>query len=680
MKLHTKLNLSLSAGLVLVVSIVLCMQYMSATERLSDLMGKNIELLTDVELENAENISDSLERAMESSLKRGEMEKFAHILENQKSTKGLEEFSLYDRHGVITHSSDESRLEKKLTKELTDIVLVNPEKHILQNNDSIEIYKPQLIDMDCLRCHVSWENGKIGGVSYFKISTTALAVQKASSADTLAAAKSETLIQSIFAILGIVGVVIIITYLLMRKLLAHPLDKGIEFVNSVAEGNLDAVYDLKQNDEVGHLARSLNGMVSDLKTSEKDSKIKMNYLNNIPTPVFAIDKEFNIQFIDHAGARIAGIEPEEAIGKKCHQVFKSTNCNTDKCCSILAMEQDAVITSSTTLDTEQFKSPVHYTAAPLKDENGVIDGALIYLVDIKAQKEVQTGVKDSIDVLQGVVTEVKSIVGQMDEKSENISQLSNSAAAAAEQMSNTMNSISRSAGQSKESLQEVTLSTVEMTENMKIVSKDSEKARQISQNAVKGVASASGRMDQLGIAAKEISKVIETIVEIAEQTKLLALNATIEAARAGEAGKGFAVVANEVKELAKQTNNATADIRTKVEAIQTSSKQAFTEIGNITTVINEVNQFVETIASAVDDQNSSTLEIAANIKQTSDGISDMVQDVVQSAEVSNDVSKNITKVNTEVTDIKSTAVTLSTTSNRLMETGADLDQMVARFD
>jgi methyl-accepting chemotaxis protein len=71
----------------------------------------------------------------------------------------------------------------------------------------------------------------------------------------------------------------------------------------------------------------------------------------------------------------------------------------------------------------------------------------------------------------------------------------------------------------------------------------------------------------------EISKVTETITEISEQTNLLALNATIEAARAGEAGKGFAVVANEIKELAKQTSDATQEIKRKIESVQASTTQ-----------------------------------------------------------------------------------------------------------
>ncbi|WP_311774237.1 MULTISPECIES: methyl-accepting chemotaxis protein [unclassified Nostoc] len=100
---------------------------------------------------------------------------------------------------------------------------------------------------------------------------------------------------------------------------------------------------------------------------------------------------------------------------------------------------------------------------------------------------------------------------------------------------------------------------------------------------------------------------------IAGQTNLLALNATIEAARAGDAGRGFAVVANEVKELAKQTANATEDISQRIEAIQTDTTSAVQAITQITDIINQINDFQSTIASAIEEQTTTTNEISRNI-------------------------------------------------------------------
>src|SRR5882757_1807454 len=113
-------------------------------------------------------------------------------------------------------------------------------------------------------------------------------------------------------------------------------------------------------------------------------------------------------------------------------------------------------------------------------------------------------------------------------------------------------------------------------------------------------------IEGLAAATQRIDGVLNLIQAIAEQTNLLALNATIEAARAGDAGRGFAVVAHEVKALATQTANFTAEIETQVGHVQSAADRVGVSITEIGTVIAEVNDITGKVAEASEAQSQAT--------------------------------------------------------------------------
>ena len=142
---------------------------------------------------------------------------------------------------------------------------------------------------------------------------------------------------------------------------------------------------------------------------------------------------------------------------------------------------------------------------------------------------------------------------------------------------------------------------------------------------------------------------VKVINSIAEQTNLLALNATIEAARAGEAGKGFAVVANEVKDLANQTAEATEEISSRIQAIQSDTGAAVDANDKIGETIDRINEISATIASAVEEQAVTTAEIGRSIEEAASGTSDIsrsITDVATAADATRESTES-TKASAE---------------------------------
>ena len=317
------------------------------------------------------------------------------------------------------------------------------------------------------------------------------------------------------------------------------------------------------------------------------------------------------------------------------------------------------------------------TAVKSKDEIGKLSESFDDMVT--KTKQVIEGVVSKSVILTDSSSSLASLSEHMSQSSQNSSDKANTVAAAAEEMSTNMNSVSAATEQAATNVSMVAAAMEQMSATINEIAQNTEKASSITGKAVEQSKSTSDKIDELGQAADKIGKVTETITEISEQTNLLALNATIEAARAGEAGKGFAVVANEIKELAKQTAEATREIKARIEGIQNTTAGTVTEIEQISQVISDINEIVVTIATAVEEQSVTSKDVAENVAQASLGIQEVTENVAQSSTVSGEIAINISEVNQTASEISNSGSQLNMSAQELGNLSAELKEMVSIF-
>jgi len=240
---------------------------------------------------------------------------------------------------------------------------------------------------------------------------------------------------------------------------------------------------------------------------------------------------------------------------------------------------------------------------------------------------------------------------------------------------------------------------------------------------------------RLEVANKQIGKIVNVINDIADQTNMLALNAAIEAAGAGEAGKGFMVVANEVKELAKQTAEATDEIAAQIENMQNNMTDAVSAVSEITSIINSMSEFISSLTTEISGQGRrsdriaedsadaaqrmnelkaeitrisdnalsvtrtvadsaqgvneiakstaelviGTQEIAMNSERASNNMSEINRAIKEMAIGLVDISKNINLINKEAGDVQASADSTEKSSRELLTIANDMEQLISNY-
>jgi methyl-accepting chemotaxis protein len=365
----------------------------------------------------------------------------------------------------------------------------------------------------------------------------------------------------------VIGTAIIITGLSywVARSISRPIVRVTDAATRIASGELDRRAEVATRNEVGLLASAFNTMTDNLQQQFQSEQQSKQHLENTVTGYSRFVEEVANGNLTNR-LNLNGAETDNTDDDDLFRLGSNLNDMVDSLREMALQIRDTVASVSTAVTQ----------------------------IQAATTQQTATATEQDAAVTQTVATveEVRATVQQTAERAQSVAEASQQSV-----------SVSRSGQQS----------VTDTVQGMDVI-------RQRVENIAENILMLSERTQQIG-------EIIDTVNAIADQSKLLALNASIEAARAGEEGKGFAVVAMEVRQLAEQSRDATARVRTILNEIQQATNTAVmvTEEGSKGAesgmgMAQRAGDAIQNLASTIEEAAQAALQIAASTNQQTNGM------------------------------------------------------------
>lgn len=376
------------------------------------------------------------------------------------------------------------------------------------------------------------------------------------------------LVVALVAVLVVVGA----SYFMARRV-TKPISRLTKAARDIANGSLDTQVTLESHDELGLLARAFNDMTSNLRMRVYEETRDREYLEQVLTSY--------MRFVERVSR--GDLTARLSLNGQTGPNLIVANVNVDQDDNLLRLGYNL----------NRMVEALHSMASQTRDVARSLSEAALQILETTTTQITSATQQDAaVSQTTATVAEVRATVAETAERAQMVAE---------------------AAQQSVEISRQGQHAVAETIEGMNVI-------RSRVESIAENILMLSERTTQIG-------DIIATVNAIADQSKMLALNASIEAARAGEEGRGFAVVAMEVRNLAEQSREATAQVRDILSEIQHATNTAVmvTEEGTKgvdlgVQLVDRAGRAIRELAGKLEDASQSAMQIAASTRQQSQGM------------------------------------------------------------